>query len=166
MLYPVRPSYGPGLALLTPALSIVAQTIQDIRQNIGQVEWTELLEPGIPPAKRWALAILFLPFEAFLTLSAITLTLTRLLITRKHMLQWTTAAHTARLFNLNSVSGIWLEMWAPLVFTAYLGITVYQVNPPALLDRRPFAGGMACLSADCLLDQPADRAHTYICATF
>ncbi len=134
---PGSPLIWTALALLTPALSIVAQTIQDIRQNIGQVSWRELLEPSILPARRWALAILFVPYEAFLMLSAVVITLTRLLITRKHMLQWTTAAHTARLFNLNSISGIWLEMWAPLAFTIFLGMTVYRVDPSVLLVAAP-----------------------------
>ncbi len=49
-------------------------------------------------AIRWLLALAFLPYEAILDLDAILTTLVRLLITRKRMLQWTTAAQDAHIF--------------------------------------------------------------------
>jgi len=45
---------------------------------------------------RSAAVLVFLPCEARVALDAIVRTLVRLLITRRHLLEWTTAAHTAR----------------------------------------------------------------------
>jgi len=41
---------------------------------------------------RWLLALVFLPYEALLTLDAIGTTLIRLFVTRRHLLSWTTSA--------------------------------------------------------------------------
>jgi cyclic beta-1,2-glucan synthetase len=64
---------------------------------------------------RWALAIIFLPYEASLALSAIGITLIRLFVVRKHMLQWTTAAQLARSF-INTRHRIWWQMAATIDF--------------------------------------------------
>ncbi|HEX5719666.1 MAG TPA: glucoamylase family protein, partial [Thermoanaerobaculia bacterium] len=45
---------------------------------------------------RSAVVLVFLPCEVWMTLDAILRTLARLLLTRRHLLEWTTAAHTAR----------------------------------------------------------------------
>ena len=45
---------------------------------------------------RSAAVLVFLPCEVRVALDAIVRTLVRLMITRRHLLEWTTAAHTAR----------------------------------------------------------------------
>ena len=62
----------------------------------------DTLRPFRMDAWRWLLALIFLPYEALLALDAIAITLVRLFITRKQLLQWTTAAHTARFFGEES----------------------------------------------------------------
>jgi cyclic beta-1,2-glucan synthetase len=53
-----------------------------------------------PPAwaslGRWLLTVVFLPYSALVSLDAIVRTLVRLTITRRHLLEWTSAAHTER----------------------------------------------------------------------
>jgi cyclic beta-1,2-glucan synthetase len=125
------------LVLLTPALPVIAQTLHHIRHNLGKLSFKELIEPSRPPALRWALAITFLPYEAFLALGAITVTLVRVFITRKHLLQWTTAAHTARLFRLNARYEIQAEMTVSLAFIGFLALATALVNPLALVAAIP-----------------------------
>ncbi len=125
------------LVLLTPALPALAHTLHHIRHNFGKLPFKELIEPGILPALRWAVAIAFLPYESFLALGAITVTLARVLITRKHMLQWTTAAHTARLFRVNARYEIQAEMAVPLIFIGVLALATALVNLPALVAAIP-----------------------------
>jgi len=48
------------------------------------------------PVARWALAVLFLAWEAVLAVDAIVRTLFRLTVTRRHLLEWTSAAVTSR----------------------------------------------------------------------
>ena len=51
---------------------------------------------------RWLLAVAFLPYEAYISFDAVLTTLYRLLISHHDLLQWTTAAQTARVFGLTS----------------------------------------------------------------
>jgi cyclic beta-1,2-glucan synthetase len=138
LVLPGSPLVWTLLILLPSILPILAQLVQYIKQNFGQQSLKELVEPVKLPIKRWGLAILFLPYEALLILGAILTTLARLLILRKKLLQWTTAAHTAQSFRLNARSETWLEMAVSLAFTALLGSAIAIFNPAALILAAPF----------------------------
>jgi len=88
-------------------------------------------------ALRWLFALTFLPYEALIKLDAIGSTLVRLTITRKRLLQWTTAAHTVRLFGRKARLGLmWRKMWlVPLSGLAltYLIVAINRVVFPAAL---------------------------------
>ena len=87
---------------------------------------------------RWLLALIFLPYESFLTLNAISTTLVRLFITRTRMLQWTTAAQTARFFRSERGSqSIWREMLLVPAFVTLLTVLILVTNPAALLFAVP-----------------------------
>jgi glycerol uptake facilitator-like aquaporin len=62
-------------------------------------------------------------------LGAIITTLIRLLIARKNLLQWTTAANAARSFGSNAQYETWREMAVSFIFTVLLGITIAVINP-------------------------------------
>ncbi|MBC8172028.1 MAG: hypothetical protein H7X77_10160, partial [Anaerolineae bacterium] len=82
---------------------------------------------------RWVFAMIFLPYEALLTLNAITTTLVRLFVTRRRMLQWTTAAQTARLFRADRGSeSTWREMILVPVLAGILAVLIIIVNLAAL----------------------------------
>ena len=120
------------LVLLPSVLPIVVQAVQHVRHNHGQLSIKQLFDPIRLPITRWALAILFLPNETLLMLGAIGTTLTRLLIKRRNLLQWTTAANVARLSKLRSHYETWVEMVSSLVLSVLLGILVAIFNPVAL----------------------------------
>jgi cyclic beta-1,2-glucan synthetase len=87
-------------------------------------------------ALRWLFAVIFLPYEAFITLNAITTTLVRLFITRKRMLQWTTAAQTAQSFwSGRGSASTWHEMMQVPLFTGVLTLLIVMFSPTTL----PFA---------------------------
>jgi len=132
LFLPGSPMVWTLLVLLPSALPIVAQTIQQGKNNLSRLTFKQILKPTQLPVIRWALAVLFLPYEALLMLGAIGTTLNRLLIARKNLLQWTTAANTARSFGLNAHYESWGEMAVSLVFTVSLGITITIFNPTAL----------------------------------
>ena len=125
------------LVLLTPAVPIALQAIQHIKQNFGRLSLKGLVDPSRLPLMRWALSIIFLPYEALLALTAVGITLTRLLVARRHLLQWTTAAHIARLFEINTRHKVWWEMATSLAFNALLGIAIAIVNPSILWVAAP-----------------------------
>jgi cyclic beta-1,2-glucan synthetase len=121
------------LLIFLPSIGpILAQAFQHIQQNIGKLSLKGLVEPVKLPLMRWGLAIIFLPYEALLILGAIRTTLSRLLISHKKLLQWTTAAHTAKSFGSNARSETWVEMAVSLAIPLFLGIAIALLNPTAL----------------------------------
>jgi cyclic beta-1,2-glucan synthetase len=124
---PGSPLVWTALVLLPSALPIAVQVVQQIKRNPKQFFKSTRL-----PLVRWALSILFLPYEALLAFSAIGVTIARMFIFHKHMLQWTTAARAARSLRLNSRYGTWAEMGFSSFLTILLGITVAIFNPTAL----------------------------------
>ncbi len=129
---PGSPLAWTALLLLTPAVPIATQTIMNAGQNAGQQSLTEIIQPTRFQTMRWALAIIFLPYEALLSLDAIGTTVIRLFIARRYLLQWTTAASTARSFRMNDRDETWRRMAAPLIFSTILGLAIALINPVAL----------------------------------
>ncbi len=129
------------LALAVPVFSgIVTALIQGLR---GASLTGAVQSLGVD-AFRWLLALTFLPYEAFIILDAIACTLHRLAITRKRLLQWTTAAHTVRLFGKETKLGLlWKRMglvpFLTLALTWVLTWLVRQalIKPAALLVAVP-----------------------------
>ena len=81
-------------------------------------------------AVRWMLALVFLPFESLIVLDAIATTLVRTLITRKRRLQWTTAAHTIRLFGRErKVALVWRQMGGAPILAFAIAVLVAVRNP-------------------------------------
>ena len=155
------------LALLPSALPIAVQTAQHGRHNFRKLSLKQILKPTQLPLTRWALAVIFLPYEALLMLGAIRTTLSRLLIARKNLLQWTTAANASRLFGLkNAHYEIWSEMAAPLIFTSLLGISVALFNPTALWVALPvLIGWLIAPQIAYLISRPVTHTTTLISET-
>jgi cyclic beta-1,2-glucan synthetase len=88
-------------------------------------------------ALRWLFALTFLFYEALIILDAILSTLVRLTITRKHLLQWDTNAHTVQLFGRETKLGLlWKKMWlVPLLSLAltYLVVAINRAAFPAAM---------------------------------
>jgi len=136
LVLPGSPVIWTLLILLTPALQIAAQTFQNVKQNIGRLSLKKLIEPTRHPVMRWALTIMFLPYEALLALSAIGVTLIRLFFVRKNMLQWTTAAKLARSI-ITTRNRVWWEMASSLALSLLLATAIVMINPAALLVASP-----------------------------
>ncbi len=138
LFLPGSPWVWTVLVFLPSVLPIFVQTFQHGIHNIGKLTLKQILKTSQLPLTRWALSVLFLPYEALLMLKAIGTTLIRLLIERKNLLQWTTAANTARSFRSKAQYEIWGEMSASLVFAILLGAAVAIFNPSALWVALPF----------------------------
>ena len=129
LFLPGSPLIWTLIALLPSALPIAAQTLKQGRK-ISTLK--QFLKPTRLPFIRWVLHVIFLPYEAWLALSAIGVTMARMFIFHKHMLQWTTAARAARSSRLNSHYGTWREMGFSSFLSILLGIAVIIFNPTAL----------------------------------
>lgn len=127
LFFPGSPLVWTLLALLPSALPIAMHAVQQ-----GKHAPKQFFKSTRLPLVRWSLSILFLPYEALLALSAIVVTIARMFIFHKHMLQWTTAARAARSLRLNSRYGTWAEMGFSPFLSIFLGIMVALFNPTAL----------------------------------
>ncbi len=118
--------------LLALAVPLITGTITGVAQRlVGRVSaGTTQLVRGVT---RWLLALVFLPYATLIIIDAIAATLVRLIITHKRLLQWTTAAHTIRLFGRESKIGtLWRRMAAAPLLTLALAYLVILINPAAL----------------------------------
>lgn len=82
---------------------------------------------------RWAFYIIFLPYESLIMVDAIFTTLVRVYISHKRLLQWTTSAHTIRLFGRHrKISTIWQRMIGSPLISLLFGLLIFLVNPVSL----------------------------------
>ncbi len=103
-----------GLPLVTGAVRGIARRVRGREAGGG--------EGGLGrEIARWGLELTFLPYESILMLDAIGTTLVRLLISRRRLLQWTTAAHTVKLFGRESRIGL---LWRRMGGGPALGLVV------------------------------------------
>jgi cyclic beta-1,2-glucan synthetase len=106
-----------GLWMIIVLLSLGIPVLTSIARSAIQTLEGERLGAAFHPMRwsfvRWSLAVAFLPYEAYNALDAILTTLYRLFISHRNLLQWTTAAQTARLFGLQVYRNTaWLRMIA------------------------------------------------------
>jgi cyclic beta-1,2-glucan synthetase len=117
--------------LITAATAALVQRLRDPESR------------GIAPtlrleASRWLLSLVFLPYEATIIGDAIVTTLWRLTVSRKRLLQWTTAAHTVRLLGRErKVRVVWNQMRAGPLLTLGLALLIALVKRGALLPAVP-----------------------------
>jgi cyclic beta-1,2-glucan synthetase len=98
---------------------------------------------------RWLLAVAFLPYEAYFSVDAVLTTLYRLLISRRNLLQWTTAAQTARLFGLKARGNVsWQKMSVPVILAVSVSTAIQLLFN---LTRRGVAASLAFASPVLLL---------------
>ncbi len=132
LFLPGSPLVWTLLVMLPSIFPIAMQLVRQDKHKLKRFTVKLLFAPIRLPLTRWALSILFLPYEALLALSAIGVTIARMFIFHKHMLQWTTAARAARSLRLNSRYGTWAEMGFSSFLSILIGVTIAIYNPTAL----------------------------------
>ena len=80
---------------------------------------------------QFLLQIVFLPYQAFMMLDAITRSLHRQFISHKHLLEWETAADTEKRLEINSKS-VLITMWQVMLFVLFAVVTIVQYYPAKL----------------------------------
>ncbi len=134
-----------AIILLSLGIPLVTSVTRSALRTLGGESVGAAFHPLRWNLVRWLLAVAFLPYEAYNALDAILTTLYRLLISHHDLLQWTTAAQTARLFGLQAHRNTaWLRLTASALLTLILasGIQlVYQITgsgvAPSLVSASP-----------------------------
>ena len=131
LFLPAQAGFWLGITLTALGIPIITSTV------ISMIRAAQGANPGAafrsigPNILRWALAIVFLPYEAYVNLDAILTTLYRLVISHRYLLQWTTAAQTAKLFGLRAHrNAVWLKMCITTFFSLALAAGIQILYHP------------------------------------
>jgi cyclic beta-1,2-glucan synthetase len=126
------------VALLALAVPLLTGFLTGLLRSLRLASGDGMLAGLRAEAARWILAVVYLPHEAIIALDAIASTLVRLFVTHRRMLQWTTHAHSVRLFQREArVRVIWDQMGSSVLLTLGLLIAVALVRPEALVVAGP-----------------------------
>ncbi|MEL7655789.1 MAG: glycosyl transferase, partial [Bacillota bacterium] len=121
-------------AIVTLGLPLV---INFIEQVVGRIKYDKIKRymPGFFGVKsslfQFLLAVVFLPYQAVRSLDAILVTLYRVLVSKKHMLEWVTSADAERTQS-GSLKSYLLTMGGSTVFGLAAVLLAYYFKPEAL----------------------------------
>ena len=137
-----------SVVVITLGIPIITGLAHSTLSVIGGEEIRNAFRPMGWNFIRWLLAIAFLPYEAYTALDAISTTLYRLFVSRRNLLQWTTAAQTAKIFGSSAKRNLaWQKMSASTLLAigllawlkyfpqlpTYSGTFAFIITSPVLL---------------------------------
>ncbi len=144
-----------GWAVLSPAwfwtaaiigiicIPSVSMSFMDAIKKPDDVLWGQHFSAVINSTGRRlaeaAFTLACIPYEAFYSLTAVLRTLWRMLITRRRLLEWNTAADNKR-YSRTGPAGYYLTMWISPVMAAAAGACLAAAVPAALIAAWPVLG--------------------------
>ncbi|MDZ4858747.1 MAG: glucoamylase family protein [Candidatus Hydrogenedentes bacterium] len=138
--WPLLAAYATGLVVAVFVVAPLLSAIAELARKPVDLDWFTHFRAYQPDMAHRAAQVLFniifLPYEAFLSLDAVTRTLARVWWTRRRMLEWTTSSDAER-FARTSLAGHMLTMWAGPAAAALLGIATAMVHPGYLIAGAP-----------------------------
>ncbi len=133
LLLPGAAVFWTVISVLPLGASILAGVALGLRLGLPTLQSFERLRPIWMDLSRWALAVVFLPFEALLALDAVAVTLVRLMLTRRRLLEWTPAADFSRALGKRSAPGwTWKRMITAPIVALTIGVLVSLVRPASM----------------------------------
>ncbi|MDE8653686.1 GH36-type glycosyl hydrolase domain-containing protein [Novosphingobium album (ex Liu et al. 2023)] len=128
------------LALLVPGAWLFTDLVTGLARGRRRGVLTGTLNQAGEHLGRWTLQIAFLLSDTAIALHAIGITMLRMR-RRRHLLEWTSAAHVSRKFaGADRRGGQWRETW-PSPLAALLMLSLFAFDPRAL----PVAAPLMCL---------------------
>ncbi|WP_158078591.1 GH36-type glycosyl hydrolase domain-containing protein [Microbulbifer mangrovi] len=130
--------------LIVSAIPIWSELLSILWQSLADPRRATLRLRGTPAilrqrAMHWLMSLAILPVQALNALDAIVRTLYRVGISRRHLLQWTSAAHVNRSFSKGLLAGrCWRELWFAPALAIGLIIWLVSSSPGSLLPAAPF----------------------------
>jgi cyclic beta-1,2-glucan synthetase len=117
------------IVLISLGIPLLTGMVNSVQQILAGEYVSNALRPLGWAVIRWLLAIAFLPYEAYVSVDAMATTLYRMGITRRHLLQWTTAAQTAHIFGLqNRRNNVWQKMSGSTIVALILLAAHYFIS--------------------------------------
>ncbi|AFL54802.1 cyclic beta-1,2-glucan synthetase [Sinorhizobium fredii] len=135
---PGEPWVWMAFAVATPGCHFLT----DLLTAVGRSRYREAVRGAFhqlsDPAGRWLLAVVFLANDAIVALDAVARTFWRLIVSRRHLLEWTSAAQLANAVNSRSPrAAAWRYMWPASALSAAAASAVALLNPSVLLPAAP-----------------------------
>ena len=148
--------------LTTSAMPLIVDIGIGTAQRLGRGSMGSGMRSLLPQIARWLLRLAFLPYETLLIVDAIASTIVRLTITRKRLLQWTTAEHSIRLFSKKrQLALLWKQMSGAPIMALGLALLVGLIHPAALPVAAPLLlGWLASPQIAVWIGQPIARQQT------
>jgi cellobiose phosphorylase len=126
-----------GIMITSPVLTTLAELLnksRDLPLNLHLRAVTHSVPRHfIQPM----LTIIFLPYETFFTLNAIVASIVRMVVTRRHLLQWV-AFSEQKSGGKTGLLGFWLAMWFAPVMALAGGLYLAAQRPEAMPMAAPF----------------------------
>ena len=137
LILPGHPALWTLLGILAPSGHIFTDLVTGFARGRRRSAFAGTLQRASDHAGRWLLLLIFLPYDALVATDAITRTLVRVFVTRRRLLQWTSAARTSEELAAGDTRRfIWRQMRiAPILAVAVLAAVVTfraQALPVAL----------------------------------
>ncbi len=133
LVLPGSPLAWTAWTLAISALPLIAGALSGLMARLRRPGLGASSPPLHNEAMRWLLSLVFLPYEGLILADAALTSLVRVYITRRRLLQWTTAAHTARLLGRERrLQLLWARMSGGTLLGLLLGIATWLGNPRAL----------------------------------
>jgi cyclic beta-1,2-glucan synthetase len=137
LILPGHPALWTLLGILAPSGHIFTDLVTGFARGRRRSAFAGTLQRLSDHAGRWLLLLMFLPYDAAVATDAIARTLVRLFVTRRRLLQWTSAARTSEELAAGDTRRfIWRQMRiAPTLAVAVLAAVVTfraQALPVAL----------------------------------
>ena len=130
---PGSPWFWTLLVVFAPAGQLFTDLVTGLARGRRRGAARGLLPRLSDQAGRWLLVIVYLLYEAGLSLHAIGVTLWRVIISRRQLLEWTTAAHVAaKMAGTDTRTGIWRQMWWVPVVAMVIAVSLFFIRPQAL----------------------------------
>lgn len=135
---PGEPWVWTAFAVATPGCHLLV----DLLTGLARSRYREAVRGAFhqlsDPAGRWLLTVVFLANDAMVALDAVARTFWRLIVSRRHLLEWTSAAQLANAANsLSPRAAAWRYMWPASALSAAAASAVALLNPSVLLPAAP-----------------------------
>lgn len=132
-ILPGAPWFWTALVVMAPGWQLMTDIVSGLARGRRVGATYGMRARWADQAGRWLQLMVYLMHEAVLSLHAIIVTLWRTFVRRRHLLEWTSAAHIAsRMAELSPRRLVWREMWMGPALAAVIGVALAFLRPAAL----------------------------------
>jgi cyclic beta-1,2-glucan synthetase len=138
LILPGHPAVWTMLGILAPGGHIFTELVTGFARGRRRSAFTGTFQRLSDQTGRWLLLLIFLPHDAAVAADAIVRTLVRVFLTRRRLLQWTSAAHTSEQLAAGDTRRfIWREMWIAPALASVALAAILTLRPHALPSALP-----------------------------